>query len=286
MSVVTLPDGKTASETVSEPTLSEAPVIERCLNERRSSDFGTPNFFLLGAGKCGTWTLYDVLRQHPQIFMSAVKEPTFFCSYFQVISNPVTYFSLFGGSAGYAAVGEASHGYFSNPESAALLHALFPRAKFVLILRNPARRAFSLYNFMKFYGLDTIESFERALEEEEKRFHDQEFAAHCPQYFWNYLYKRSGLYDVQWRRYLNLYPADRFFVMTLQELADRSATAIRSLYEFLEVDPAFEPVIKKLNHGSDAEMLPETRALLDDYYQESRKAVQTMAGRELDLTHL
>jgi hypothetical protein len=48
-----------------------------------------PTFYILGAGKSGTTSLYVYLAQHPDIFMSPVKEPTFFCDLFQVVSNAV-----------------------------------------------------------------------------------------------------------------------------------------------------------------------------------------------------
>jgi len=38
-----------------------------------------PNFLIIGAMKSGTTALYYYLEQHPQIFMSPVKEPNFFC---------------------------------------------------------------------------------------------------------------------------------------------------------------------------------------------------------------
>ncbi|MCH9035408.1 MAG: sulfotransferase [Planctomycetes bacterium] len=37
-----------------------------------------PDFFIVGAPKCGTTSLYEYLRQHPEVFMSRIKEPHFF----------------------------------------------------------------------------------------------------------------------------------------------------------------------------------------------------------------
>ena len=39
-----------------------------------------PNFMCIGASKSGTTTLYDILRQHPDIFIPSYKEPHFFDS--------------------------------------------------------------------------------------------------------------------------------------------------------------------------------------------------------------
>ena len=52
-----------------------------------------PNLFLLGAAKCGTTTLQDALDQHPEIFMTKIKSPTYFCDGFQLIKDPIEYFN-------------------------------------------------------------------------------------------------------------------------------------------------------------------------------------------------
>lgn len=79
----------------------------------------TPKVFILGAAKRGTTTLYNILQQHPQVWASRIKEPSFFCSYFQVVRNPVAYFRLFESDRPCSL--EASHVYFSNPETAPIL---------------------------------------------------------------------------------------------------------------------------------------------------------------------
>ena len=80
-----------------------------------------PTFFILGAGKSGTSSLYWYLFQHTEIFMCPVKEPTFFCESFQVVSNPIEYFRLFDVAATHRAIGEASHVYLTNPATADIL---------------------------------------------------------------------------------------------------------------------------------------------------------------------
>ena len=134
-----------------------------------------PNFFILGAGRCGSTTLYSMLSQHPQVFMPKIKEPSFFCSYFQVVKDPVSYFNLFDPTNNEIAIGEASHVYLSNPESAKVIHALIPNAKFILIFRNPTERAYSLYQWARRAKLESIESFEEAIEAEESRYTDKDF---------------------------------------------------------------------------------------------------------------
>ncbi len=156
-----------------------------------------PNLFILGAGKCGTTSLYHLLERHPEIKASEIKEPSFFCSYFQVIQNPIVYFHLFDPPRKYRL--DASHVYFSNPETPQVLFDLFPDARFILSLRHPKARAHSLYQHMRRARhadgrpLELVETFQDALALEAERFHSDSFFSTCRHYFWNFMYMRSSL---------------------------------------------------------------------------------------------
>jgi hypothetical protein len=195
-----------------------------------------PNFFILGAAKCGTTSLYAYLKQHPQIFMSPVKEPSFFCESFQVVNNAIDYFKLFDGVREETVIGEASHVYFSNPATAGVLKTLFPQACFVVILRNPADRAYSLYHHMRRYGFEYAASFERALEMEEARVASDRFKDNCPQYIYNYFYFRSGRFGEQVQRYLELFDRQQFHFLTLDQLKADPEASIRGICDQLELD--------------------------------------------------
>ncbi len=249
------------------------------------SEVKKPNFFLLGAGRCGTTTLYHMLRQHPEVYMPDIKEPSFFCSYFQVVKDPISYFSLFSASDGHKAVGEASHVYFSNPESAPIIHLLFPNAKFILILRDPVRRAFSLYRWTRHNGLEDRPTFEEAIIAEKTRFRDRRFFSTCPHYFWNFMYIRSSYYHIQLRRYLRFYPLERFFVLSLYELTTETELWMRRIYQFLGVSPNFTPSPVHLNAIEGEELNPRTKILLERHFRSVISDTTRIVGRDLRLTH-
>jgi len=208
-----------------------------------------PNFFILGAAKCGTTSLYNYLKQHPDTYMSPVKEPCFFCETFQIIKDPVAYARLFNAVENETAIGEASHVYFSSPSSAETLRAFFPKAKFVLVLRHPADRAYSLYHHMRRYGYETIASFEKALEAEEKRFQSKFFRRHCNQYIYNFFYFRSGCFGEQIERYFSLFDRRQFYIMTLSQLMDAPLTKIQEIFDFLNVRGKYFPEPRVFNKG-------------------------------------
>lgn len=196
-----------------------------------------PNLFILGAAKCGTTSLHYCLNQHPDVFMSPVKEPVFFCESFQIVNNPILYFRLFEGAENAKYAGEASHAYFTSPTTPPVLKSLFPDARFILILRHPADRAYSLYHHMRRYGFEKTATFEKALLAEEKRAVSREFKARCQEYFFNYLYYRSGLYAPLLERYYNVYDRERFHILTLERFRVDPQGCLRDIFNFLEIDP-------------------------------------------------
>jgi hypothetical protein len=194
-----------------------------------------PTFFILGAGRSGTTTLYFVLRDHPEVFLPTPKEPSFFCEPFQVIRNPIRYAGLFRDAGGATAVGDASHAHLTHPQAAETIKAFFPDARFVLIFRNPADRALAMYSYMLENGYETHPTFERALAAEDARFASARFRRHCPHSFWNFMYFRSGLFGEQVARYLEHYPRERFHVTTLDDLQADPDRVLGDIEEFIGV---------------------------------------------------
>lgn len=209
-----------------------------------SEPFKKPNFFLLGAGRSGSTYLWGLLKQHPDIFMTTPKEPTYFCETFQVIKNPIDYYKLFEQAKDKTIRGEASHVYLSNPGTAPVLGTLFPQAKFVSILRNPAERAHSLFSWMHKRGFEDIDKFEAALAAEDERYQSDAFKSECRQYFYNYMYFRSGLYGQQFDRYFDLFPREQFHIIELDAFKAKPRRHLKRIFKFLDVDPDFQP---KLN---------------------------------------
>ncbi|QIF05176.1 sulfotransferase domain-containing protein [Roseimicrobium sp. ORNL1] len=242
-----------------------------------------PNFFILGAAKCGTTSLYYALKQHPEIHLSAVKEPSFFSTGFQVVRNPIEYCNLFPEQAGKKRYGEASHVYFSSPETAPVLRQLFPDAKFLLIVRNPVHRAHSLYQHMRRAGDEFLPTFELALAEEDHRFADPGFRARCPQYFWNYMYCRTSMYDVQLCNYLEHFPREQFLVLTLGEWRSDPVRWQAEIFRFLEVDPSVQVSTEPQNQAAAPSTLrEETRSVLENHFTGMRERLEGLVGRRLE----
>ncbi|MEW8012319.1 MAG: sulfotransferase [Candidatus Thiodiazotropha sp.] len=113
-----------------------------------------PNFFIVGAPKCGTTALADYLGDHPQVFMSTPKEPHYFADNFpgyRVVSDLDGYLSLFSGAdLDTPVVGEASVYYLYSKTAVANIKAFDPDARLVVMLRNPVDMVHSLHTQLLF----------------------------------------------------------------------------------------------------------------------------------------
>jgi hypothetical protein len=205
------------------------------------------DFFILGAARCGTTSLYAALRQHPQLFLPTEKEPSYFSKGFQVVKSREAYLDLYARAGKGQLRGDASHVYFSNPSSAAMLEALYPEARFILTVRDPADRAYSLYRFMKGHGLEALPTFEAALTAEAGRKAHYLATGASPHYIYNFLYRESGLYGAQLARYRERFPAAQFHILSLSQLRESPAESLREIFRFLKVDASDAISLPALN---------------------------------------
>lgn len=199
-----------------------------------------PNFFIVGAAKSGTTTLYDYLKDHPDVFMpqdDLHKEPSHFSNLITWYKNPNKYFPLFDDAKPqHRWIGEASTAYLTDPAAAGNIHKYNPNAKIIIILRNPADRAYSMYCWMVQEGYEYVSSFENALAIEDERARRKIPNFWEPQYYYNYLYFRAGLYFEQVKRYYDLFPGS-VLVMTFEELLAAVKTNYAPVRDFLKIGP-------------------------------------------------
>jgi hypothetical protein len=209
-----------------------------------------PNFFLVGAARSGTTSLWHYLRDHPEIHMPSGlvgKEPTFFCDLTPPWATKYRtyeqYLTLFTRAGRRKAVGDASTNYLVAPESAARIHERYPEARIVVILRNPVQRAYSLYRFLCGWGLESAATFEKALAREHERFGNERFKQRMQVLYYAFHYVNSGLYSAQLERYFKTFSRERVFVVLYDDLKRDAVETSREVYRFLGVDAEFEPEI-------------------------------------------
>jgi len=132
------------------------------LSKKNEPPFCLPNFLIVGAAKCGTTSLYYYLKQHPDVFMSEIKEPRFLSNRAanpgrgpgddSIVQSGVRsfddYLNLFKKSTGMKAVGEASADtLFLFERTIPAIQRYLDDPRIVIILRDPVKRAYSAYNY-------------------------------------------------------------------------------------------------------------------------------------------
>ncbi len=124
----------------------------------------TPNFFIVGAPKCGTTALYEYLRPHPSIFMPRHKEPHYFASdlgTYPFIKTLDDYRRLFDGAGPqHLRVGEASVYYLRSTTAIANIRAFNPDAKLIAMFRNPVEMVHSLHSQLLYVAEENESDFE------------------------------------------------------------------------------------------------------------------------------
>ena len=203
-----------------------------------------PNFFIVGAAKAGTTSLWHSFRSHPEVFVPQDirhKEPAYF-SPLSVRPDEQAYLRLYSqANSKQRMIGDASAHYLTDPDSPQLIHNFCRAAKIVIVLRDPAARAYSLYNWMAAAGFEYARDFKHALRLEEQRSKKAIPNKWEPEYFWNYMYYRSGLYADQVRRYLELFPRDHVLLLRFGDLVKDYQSTFDKVCRFLEVSPQQVP---------------------------------------------
>lgn len=197
-----------------------------------------PNLFIVGAAKSGTTTLYHYLEKHPEVFMpedELYKEPAFFSSKGEKMGLE-KYLDIFkNANDNHKYIGEASTAYLTDENSAKKIYDFNKESKIIIILRNPVKRAYSLYNWMVQEGYEYSKSFESALEKEKTRKNKKIPNFWEPEYYWNYMYFESGLYYKQVKRYFDLFEKRNIKVIIFEEMIEDIQKTYQDVAEFLNI---------------------------------------------------
>ncbi|MEX0774372.1 MAG: sulfotransferase [Phycisphaeraceae bacterium] len=207
-----------------------------------------PNFLIVGAARAGTTSLHAWLSGHPQVFLPTDKEPSYFVHDYglRLLDD---YLSLFAPAGAARAIGEASAAYLAAPESPMWIRDALGPVRIIMVLRDPAKRAASLYAWMAMNGYESLPTFEAALQAEDARAGDPDFAAAAPQYVWDYYYFRSGLYAQQVRRYLAAFGAENVLPIRFDDLAQQPEAVYERVCTFLGIDAGYVPALEAHNAG-------------------------------------
>jgi hypothetical protein len=208
-----------------------------------------PDFFMVGAPKCGTTAMYEFLAQHPEIFLPKTKEIHFFGTdlyspnYGRELEK---YLSLFAGARDKKRVGEASVWYLYSKRASAEIKQFSPSASIIVMLRNPVEMIHSLHSHRLYIGTEDIEDFSEALDAE----HERKLGARLPRNPYpigGLFYREVGSYAAQVQRYFDAFGTEKVKVIIFDDFKADPARASREVFDFLGVSPSFAPRVRVIN---------------------------------------
>lgn len=240
-----------------------------------------PDFFIVGAAKAGTTSLYNYLKLHPEVYFSPIKEPHYFSTDIKLeemrsdfkkkvfidigeyinnnlgsprhgafVRDETHYQQLFSLVKNEKRIGESSVSYLYSQVAATKIKAFNPEAKIVIILRNPVERAFSHYLMDLRIGYETrnfIEAVNADIQKDKKGWGQ------------SHLYVELGLYYEQVKRYLEVYSPGNIKIILHDDFKKFPKKVLSDVYSFLGVSDKSEEIDFSVRHNK-AE-LPKSRIL-------------------------
>ena len=195
-----------------------------------------PNFMCLGAAKSGTTTLYDILRQHADIYIPSFKEPHFFDIPENFANGLNWYEKTYFKKAKKKIIADFTPSYFFDKDAPKrIFDCLGGDMKFLVIIRNPVDRAYSHYLHSK-RDFHETENFGDSLKLEFSRLKEHQEKSDYLSYL-RHSYIHQGLYSEMLKRYLKYFSLDRFLFINFEDefLKDKDLT-IQKILNFLEID--------------------------------------------------
>lgn len=227
-----------------------------------------PDFFIVGAPKCGTTALFSYLGGHPEVYASPQKEPRFFGRDLRPLDFPMEdearvrgYLALFEGRTTEKRAGEATPWYLYSSTAAEEIRAFAPDARIIIMLRNPVEMMYAAYyTFQKRWAptpagivdarTHRVMSFEEALGTQEERrqaLDEQRQTRTLEVDFHPPFHTDIAQYTEQVQRYFDVFGRERVHVVLYDDLKRDVGRTYRQVLEFLDVDPGFAPDFSVVN---------------------------------------
>jgi len=218
-----------------------------------------PNLLIIGAAKAGTTALYDYLAQHPQVFLSRVKEPMFF-SREDYYARGLDWYEAeyFEGAEDYPVRAEATphYLYWSEKVAPRIKEVYGERpVKFIASFRDPVSRAYSWYWNMVREGREDLD-FDEALQVEEDRLKQNRYELY-QRGSMVYGYSAGSQYASLLQPYLELFSPENFLFVFQDDLRSRENETCKEIFEFLGIEPSIQVNTSYSNPAS----MPRSRRL-------------------------
>lgn len=251
--------------------------------EALSSYRKMPDFIIIGTQKGGTSSLFHYLKQHSGVSMSHRKEVHYYdLNYDKGESWYRTHFPF---KSDKRLTGEASPLYIFHPHVPKRLHKDLPNVKLILLLREPADRAFSHYKMMRKKGREEL-NFREAIEQEDSRLQpewdamlkDETYNGH---HFRVHSYAARGRYDEQIQNWYKYYPSNQILVIQSEDFFDNTEDVMKEVYTFLGLSYNDSISYINKNKGATGNMGDEMKKKLYDYFGKQPDEIFKLTGKRM-----
>ncbi len=206
------------------------------------------NFFIVGAPKAGTTSMFDMLKLHPEIAVSKEKEPHYFCTDLHKESDKFhgkkrhynirtdeTYHDLFKEYAGQKIIAEASTSYLYSKDAAKNIYAYNPDAKILIALREPVALMYSWFTYISSRSDENVSSFEEAYNLQDERSNFKAIPKSCitPT---RLMYSRIVDFENQIEEYFRYFKRDRIKIVLFEDFIQSDNGMMHEICEFLDIE--------------------------------------------------
>jgi hypothetical protein len=252
--------------------------------DERAGEGALPDFVVIGAQKCGTGFLYRHLKRHPEIKSTDVREVHYFDdNYGKGLS---WYRSQFPPSKGkgkrWTVTGEKSPYYLYHPHAAMRIAEVIPRAKLIVLLRNPVDRAYSAYHHQVRAGHETL-SFEEAIAAEEHRLRGEEGRMLADESYVSFdhrhfSYLSRGVYVDQLMTWHRFFDREQMLVLKSENFYEHTQEALDLVLNFIGLPGHEFDLTKPKNMNSYEPMNPNTRRRLEEFFEPHNRRLYDYLG--------
>jgi len=242
-----------------------------------TADFhALPDFLIIGAAKSGTSSLYEYLNHHPSILPCVVKEPNYFTVYYDRGLDwykscfPFKIQKIFTQGQKFI-IGEATARYYWYPFAAEHAHRVVPKAKIILLLRNPIDRSYSHYK-MRFNNRKVKQSFEEEIRDEPKNLEGEWGKMLNDESYFSFKfnsngYLSKGLYINYVKKWFEFFPKNQILVIKAEDFFSDPEKITNQTLEFLGMRPFKLKKYEIMRKGLESQLKPETRQKLVEYFK-------------------
>jgi len=255
-----------------------------------------PDFYIIGAAKSGTSSLYDYLVQHPGIQPTFTKEPRFFDKYYDrgfnwyKVNFPFKFHKILVTKflKKNFLTCDATPRYLDHPHAPQRIKKLTPNAKLIVLLRNPINRAYSNYNMRVNTGAEDL-TFEKAIEREkklgktefEKMLKDENYYSRD---YYHYSYIDRSLYVNKLKRWMKVFPKEQFLILQSEKFFEDPSKVYNQVLKFLNL-PKWD-LVKYQKIGTARYKKPKLesnlRKQLVDFFEPYNQELIELVGQKFD----